>query len=91
MGHSARFKTSNVSPVEKTALAEAEIEYREHTSSTIWVKFPVVNGKFKGIHVVIWTTTPWTMPSNKAVAYNPNISYGIYKILKTEEVVGRNR
>ena len=73
------------SPVEKTALAEAEIEYREHRSPTIWVKFMIPSGDLKGAQVVIWTTTPWTIPSNKAVAYNFSISYGLYKVLKTEE------
>ena len=73
------------SPVEKTALAEAEIEYREHKSPTIWVKFIIPTGALAGANVVIWTTTPWTIPSNKAVAYNKSISYGLYKVLKTEE------
>ena len=73
------------SPVEKTALAEAEIEYREHKSPTIWVKFMIPNGPLEGAHVVIWTTTPWTIPSNKAVAYNTSISYGLYEVIKTEE------
>ena len=73
------------SPVEKTALAEAEIEYREHKSPTIWVKFIIPTGALAGANVVIWTTTPWTIPSNKAVAYNKSISYGLYKVLKTKE------
>ena len=74
------------SPVEKTALAEAEVEYHDHQSHTIWVKFPVVEGPeaLKGASVVIWTTTPWTIPSNKAVAFNPKISYGLYRVLQTE-------
>ena len=73
------------SPVEKTALAEAEIEYKEHLSTTIWVKFKVPSGDLAGASVVIWTTTPWTIPSNKAVAFNSNISYGVYEILETEK------
>ncbi|HBT00216.1 MAG TPA: isoleucine--tRNA ligase [Citreicella sp.] len=69
------------SPVEKTALAEAEIEYHDHKSHTIWVPFRVVSdGPFKDYKVVIWTTTPWTIPSNKAVAYGPKISYGVYQV-----------
>jgi isoleucyl-tRNA synthetase len=72
------------SPVEKTALAEAEIEYHEHESPTIWVKFPIINGPYKGAFIVIWTTTPWTIPSNKAVAYNKDITYGIYRVQNTE-------
>jgi len=75
------------SPVEKTALAEAEIEYHDHQSHTIWVKFPFVNatGDLDGASAVIWTTTPWTIPQNKAVAYNPKIAYGLYEVETTEE------
>jgi isoleucyl-tRNA synthetase len=70
------------SPVEKTALAEAEIEYHDHKSHTIWVPFKAQNGEgdLQGVKVVIWTTTPWTIPSNKAVAYNPKIAYGLYEV-----------
>ena len=96
------------SPVEKTALAEAEIEYHEHKSHTIWVPFEVMHTgisdeKFQslsgqdyealkarldalvGTKVVIWTTTPWTIPSNKAVAYNPKIDYGLYEVTDVPE------
>ncbi|MEM7059918.1 MAG: isoleucine--tRNA ligase [Pseudomonadota bacterium] len=93
------------SVVEKTALAEAEVEYHEHQSHTIWVKFPVVHADpapkvgadgapselsvrtadFLGAHVVIWTTTPWTIPQNRAVSYNPDIAYGLYRVLKTPD------
>ncbi len=75
------------SPVEKTALAEAEVEYHDHKSHTIWVAFAAQNaaGDLAGARVVIWTTTPWTIPSNKAVAYNPSISYGLYRVDTTEE------
>ena len=86
------------SPVEKTALAEAEIEYHDHQSHTIWVKFEIVEAigtdatpsmkipePLEGASVVIWTTTPWTIPSNKAVAFNPKISYGLYRVKETEE------
>ncbi|WP_037310796.1 isoleucine--tRNA ligase [Ruegeria halocynthiae] len=69
------------SPVEKTALAEAEVEYHDKESFTIWVKFKVVNaGDLDDAYVVIWTTTPWTMPSNKAVVYGKDISYGLYEV-----------
>ncbi|RPE67113.1 isoleucyl-tRNA synthetase [Pacificibacter maritimus] len=71
------------SPVEKTALAEAEIEYQDKESFAIWVKFPVRdtdNEALKGASVVIWTTTPWTIPSNKAVVYSDTISYGVYEV-----------
>ena len=97
------------SPVEKTALAEAEIEYHDHKSHTIWVPFTFqsTGGLVPGIEyedyektkqdardrakqlgqarVVIWTTTPWTIPSNKAVAYNKDVNYGLYRVVATEE------
>ncbi len=70
------------SPVEKTALADAEIEYHEKTSPTVYVKFPLVKAPKELAHtfIVIWTTTPWTIPGNRAVAYSPDISYGLYQI-----------
>ncbi|MEO9819060.1 MAG: isoleucine--tRNA ligase [Paracoccaceae bacterium] len=71
------------SPIEQTALAEAEVEYHDKDSFTIWVKFKVVDtddATLDNAQVVIWTTTPWTMPSNKAVVYGPNVSYGLYEI-----------
>ncbi|SOB94563.1 isoleucine--tRNA ligase [Rhodobacter maris] len=67
------------SPVEKTALAEAEVEYHDHTSHTIWVRFKPRKG-LEGCTVVIWTTTPWTIPQNRAVAYGPEIAYGLYEV-----------
>lgn len=75
------------SPVEKTALAEAEIEYHDHKSHTIWVPFAFQNatGDLTDARVVIWTTTPWTIPSNKAVAYNPKLAYGLYRVDATQE------
>ena len=65
------------SVVEKTALADAEVEYHDHKSPTIWVRFPVVEGpdNLKGASVVIWTTTPWTIPGNRAVACGPEFDY----------------
>ncbi|MDG1279899.1 MAG: isoleucine--tRNA ligase [Pseudorhodobacter sp.] len=80
------------SPVEKTALAEAEVEYHDHTSHTIWARFPVVSAgpeaqlfvKAK-TDVVIWTTTPWTIPQNRAVCFGPGISYGLYEIIGRPE------
>ncbi len=68
------------SPVEKTALAEAEVEYHDHTSHMIWVRFKPQGGALDGASVVIWTTTPWTIPQNRAVAYNPAIAYGAYRV-----------
>ncbi|MEX1233991.1 MAG: isoleucine--tRNA ligase [Roseovarius sp.] len=84
------------SPVEKTALAEAEVEYHDKESFTVWVKFevidPVVRDGAKldtrdlvGAHVVIWTTTPWTIPSNKAVVYGADIDYGLYEVTDTPD------
>jgi isoleucyl-tRNA synthetase len=75
------------SPVEKTALAEAEIEYHDHKSHTIWVPFTPVNGTgdLEKARVVIWTTTPWTIPSNKAVAYSKTVDYGLYEITATPD------
>ncbi|MBE1296320.1 MAG: isoleucine--tRNA ligase [Rhodobacteraceae bacterium] len=76
------------SPVEKTALAEAEVEYHDKESFTIWVKFKVAepaDHKLAGAYVVIWTTTPWTMPSNKAVVYGEDIAYGLYEVTGTPE------
>jgi isoleucyl-tRNA synthetase len=69
------------STVEKTALAEAEIEYADHTSATIWVRFPVVTeGDFHNAAVVIWTTTPWTMPGNRGLAYGAGIEYALVRV-----------
>ena len=75
------------SPVEKTALAEAEIEYHDHKSHTIWVPFSLAAGEgdLAEARVVIWTTTPWTIPSNKAVAYNEKVAYGLYRVDATQE------
>ena len=73
------------SPVEKTALAEAEIEYKEHESKTVWVKFSITSSKNFGASIVIWTTTPWTLPSNRAISFNKQISYSLYEIKTTEE------
>jgi isoleucyl-tRNA synthetase len=74
------------SVVEKTALAEAEVEYHDHVSHTIWVKFPVVKGDaLSGAAIVIWTTTPWTIPANRAISYSPKIVYGLYEVKATGE------
>src|SRR5882724_2894513 len=72
------------SVVEKTALAEAEVEYEDYTSDQVWVKFPVSetsgNAALAGASVVIWTTTPWTIPGNRAISYAPKIAYGLYEV-----------
>ncbi|MCW5729445.1 MAG: isoleucine--tRNA ligase [Alphaproteobacteria bacterium] len=64
--------------VEKTALAEAEVEYHEHSSPTIWVRFPVLRSKAQaavGARIVIWTTTPWTIPGNRGIALKADARY----------------
>ncbi|MDE2574606.1 MAG: isoleucine--tRNA ligase [Rhodospirillales bacterium] len=71
------------SPVEKTALAEAEIEYHDHTSTTIFVRFPLLAAAapdLAGAAIVIWTTTPWTMPGNRALAYGAEIDYALIQV-----------
>ena len=76
------------SVVEKTALAEAEVEYRDHTSTTIVVRFPVVepaHPALAGASVLIWTTTPWTMPGNRAVAYGEDIEYRVIEVTAVAE------
>jgi isoleucyl-tRNA synthetase len=74
------------SPVERTALADAEVEYHDHVSPTVWVKFPVANADpLLGATIVIWTTTPWTIPANRAIAFNPKVEYGLYEVAAMEE------
>jgi isoleucyl-tRNA synthetase len=68
------------SPVERTALADAEVEYHDHKSPTVWVRFAVIEGAAAGADMVIWTTTPWTLPANRAIAYNPDIAYSVYQV-----------
>ncbi len=83
------------SPVERTALADAEIEYHDHVSPTVWVKFPVTGMsddhdddllafRHATPSVVIWTTTPWTIPANRAISYGPEIAYGLYEVTAME-------
>ncbi|MEZ2222357.1 isoleucine--tRNA ligase [Rhizobium sp. RCC_161_2] len=78
------------SVVERTALAEAEVEYADVESDTIWVKFPVVEGPaaLAGTFVVIWTTTPWTIPGNRAIAYSSRVSYGLYEVTEAANDFG---
>jgi len=79
------------SVVEKTALAEAEVEYHDHNSPTIWVEFPVVTtpvSKIEHASVVIWTTTPWTIPGNRAIAYSPHLEYKYIKVRSVGENSG---
>jgi isoleucyl-tRNA synthetase len=102
------------SVVERTALAEAEVEYQDYESDTVWVKFPIAgmvgvydfdslkaksvptadvepfapDSQFRGAAVVIWTTTPWTMPGNRAVNYSPRVAYGLYEVTAAENDFG---
>ncbi len=73
------------SPVEKTALAEAEVEYEDIVSTQIDVAFEIVDApnapELVGAHAVIWTTTPWTIPVNQALSYGPEIEYVVVEIL----------
>ncbi len=89
------------SPVERTSLAEAEVEYQEKTSTTIWVKFPIVDGPNAArdpagnvmdasgghgpVSIAIWTTTPWTIPGNRAISFSRDISYGLYEVQSIEQ------
>ena len=81
------------SPVEKTALAEAEVEYEDITSTQIDVAFEIVESpipELVGAHAVIWTTTPWTIPVNQAIAYGPDIDYLLFKFEdQNERVLGK--
>ncbi|HCL64271.1 MAG TPA: isoleucine--tRNA ligase [Rhizobium sp.] len=92
------------SVVERTALAEAEVEYADVESDAIWVKFPVVqsvgpaqikDGKavlpdwiVGGVSIVIWTTTPWTIPGNRAIAFSSRYPYGLYEVTSAENDFG---
>ncbi len=95
------------SVVERTALAEAEVEYQDVESDMIWVKFPVVGigpsnmptseelpeawakmADLKSASVVIWTTTPWTIPGNRAIAYSSRYAYGLYEVATAENDFG---
>ncbi|MBO6900175.1 MAG: isoleucine--tRNA ligase [Rhizobiaceae bacterium] len=102
------------SVVERTALAEAEVEYHDYESDTVWVKFPVVNvavsgetifaatakmvdkdpsalelvNDLKQASVVIWTTTPWTIPGNRAISYSSRIKYGLYEVTAAQNDFG---
>ena len=77
------FKPVLWSTVEKTALADAEVEYQDHKSDTIYAAFLVKFSKLNELNqsnIIIWTTTPWTIPANKALAYNESLDYLIIKV-----------
>jgi isoleucyl-tRNA synthetase len=76
------------SPVEKTALAEAEVEYHDHKSAILFTNFPIVSAgspDLVGAEVVIWTTTPWTIPANRGLAYGEEIDYALVHVEGVEE------
>lgn len=82
------------SPVEKTALAEAEVEYEDITSTQIDVAFEIVESpipELVGAHAVIWTTTPWTIPVNQALAYGPDIEYGLFEGAEKKLLLSKER
>ena len=77
------FKPVLWSTVEKTALADAEVEYQDHKSDTIFASFPIKSSNIKELkdsNIIIWTTTPWTIPANRALAYNENLDYLLIEI-----------
>ena len=87
------------SVVEKTALAEAEVEYQDYQSDMVWVKFPIVQASassrnpgtvqdpflLTSASILIWTTTPWTLPGNRAISFSSKISYGLYEVTAAPE------
>ena len=86
------FKPVLWSTVEKTALADAEVEYQDHKSDTIYASFQVKKSNIKELSdsdIVIWTTTPWTIPANKALAYNENLDYLLIKIFDNTDFKNR--
>jgi isoleucyl-tRNA synthetase len=83
---------------DNTALAEAEVEYEDHTSPSIWVKFPVAGGGTGGaakmgcdVSAVIWTTTPWTIPHNRALAFHPDFAYVVVQTEKGKLLLAADR
>jgi isoleucyl-tRNA synthetase len=76
------------SVVEQTALAEAEVEYHDHKSTTVWVRFPILRAArptLTGAAAVIWTTTPWTLPGNRAIAFSGVLDYVVLRVDRAGE------
>ena len=76
------------SVVEQTALAEAEVEYYDHRSTMVWVRFPVMRAGRPALAdaaALIWTTTPWTLPGNRAIAFNPRLDYAVVRVERVAE------
>ena len=81
---------------DRTALAEAEVEYEDHTSPSIWVKFPVAGGERAAklgsdVSALIWTTTPWTLPANRALAFHPDFEYVVAETLAGKLLLAKDR
>lgn len=81
---------------DSTALAEAEVEYEDHTSPSIWVKFPVVGDEAASklgarVDALIWTTTPWTLPHNRALAFHPDYEYVVAETAQGALLVAAER
>ena len=82
------------SVIEKTALAEAEVEYKDHTSDAVYVKFDVVQSPLASLAdaaLVIWTTTPWTLPGNRAIAYGPDFDYAVLEVLSPTDLIAKGQ
>jgi isoleucyl-tRNA synthetase len=76
------------SVVEQTALAEAEVEYHDHTSTTVWVRFPILGAGASELYetaALIWTTTPWTLPGNRAIAFSSALDYAVFQVERAAE------
>jgi isoleucyl-tRNA synthetase len=75
------------STVEQTALAEAEVEYHQKVSQSIYIGFEITNNQdtlYKDTHILVWTTTPWTLPANQALAFSQSLNYTLYEVIATE-------
>jgi isoleucyl-tRNA synthetase len=75
------------STVEQTALAEAEVEYHQKVSQSIYIGFEITNNQdiiYKDTHILVWTTTPWTLPANQALAFSQSLNYTLYEVVSTE-------
>jgi isoleucyl-tRNA synthetase len=81
---------------DRTALAEAEVEYEDHTSPSVWVRFPIVPDARSsqigsGVSALIWTTTPWTLPANRALAFHPEFDYVVAETSAGKLLLARDR
>lgn len=82
------------SPSSKSALAESELEYNEkHTSTSLYIQFPIKVDRWKDkpVHALIWTTTPWTIPSNRAICVHPELEYALVEANNQHWIIGKDR